>query len=79
MRAGLWSGASLVAAAGLLHTAGAEWTRWEALAGGLGIGLVVATPFVTLLALAVRARRSALGLYAGATLVLALLGVLLAA
>ena len=78
LRAGLWTGTVLVAAAAALHLLGGSVERWAGVAAATGIGVIVSTPFVTLLALAVKARRSALGAYAGVTLVLALLGVLLA-
>jgi len=76
LRVGLWAGTAIAVAAGGLHLAGLE--PLADLAGVLGIGVIVATPFVTLVALAVRARCSVVGCYAAVTLVFALLGVLLA-
>jgi hypothetical protein len=78
LRAGLWAGTALVAVAGLLHLADGPFGRWERLAAGAGIGVVVAAPFVTLVAMAVAARRSVLAIYAAVTLAFAVLGVLLA-
>ncbi len=78
LRAGLWTGTALVAVAGALRLLTGEAGRWAQLAASAGIAVIVAAPFVTLLAMAVRARRSVLGLYAAATLAFALLGILLA-
>jgi hypothetical protein len=79
LRAGLWSGTALVVAASTLDLAGAARERLADITAATGIGVVIATPFVALLAMAVRARRHVLGLYAAATLALALVGILLAA
>jgi hypothetical protein len=76
LKVGLWAGTAIAVAAGALHLAGAE--RMADLTGVVGIGVIVATPFVTLVALAVRARCSVVGCYAAVTLVFALLGVMLA-
>ena len=78
LRAGLWTGTALVTLAGILQLLIGTAGRWAWFAATAGIAVIVATPFVTLLAMAVTARRSVLGLYAGATLAFALLGILLA-
>jgi hypothetical protein len=78
LRAGLWAGTSLVAAAVARQLVGGDVGRWAPLVASAGIAVIVATPFVTLLAMAVMARRSVLGRYAAATLVFALAGILLA-
>jgi hypothetical protein len=79
LRIGLWSGTALVAAGGLLQLAGPGTTAGAGLLSAMGIGVIIGTPFVTLFAMGLRARRHVLGWYAAVTLVLALVGLLLAA
>jgi hypothetical protein len=76
LRAALGAGAALVALGILFHTVGL--IPWGRVAGGIGVGVVVAAPFATLIAIAAVGRRSSTALYAVASLVLAALGLWLA-
>lgn len=76
LRVALGCGAALVALGVLLHTAGAVGPG--RLVGGCGVAIVVGAPFATLLAIAMVGRRTATALYAVASLVLALVGLVLA-
>jgi hypothetical protein len=76
LRTALWGGAALVALGVVLDTAGAAAPG--RLASGIGVGVVVAAPFATLVAIAVVGRRTATALYAIGSLVLAALGLWLA-
>jgi hypothetical protein len=77
LRVALGAGVTLVGVAGPLALAGGGASRWAHLAAASGIAVVVAAPFVTLVAMAVAARRSVLVVYAAATLGCALAGILL--
>jgi hypothetical protein len=77
LRVALVAGVALVGVAGPLALAGGRAGRWAQLAAASGIAVVIAAPFVTLVAMAVSARRSVLVVYAGVTLVCALAGMLL--
>ena len=76
LRAALAIGAAFAALGIVLDAAGV--TAPGRLASGIGIAVVVVAPFATLIAIAVVGRRTGTALYAVASLVLAVLGLLLA-
>lgn len=76
LRAALGTGAALVAVGVLLNAAGAPAPA--RVVGGIGVGVVVAAPFATLVAIAAVGRRTSTAVYAVASLVLAVMGLLLA-
>lgn len=76
LRASLVTGAALVASGVLLHALGA--TGAGRVVGAIGVGIVVAAPFATLIAIAIAGRRTTTAIYALVSLVLAGLGLLLA-
>lgn len=76
LRAALAAGAALVATGVLLTAAGLS-TPGNAV-GGVGIGIVVLAPFATLIGIAAVGRRTSTAVYAVASIVLAVAGLLLA-
>ncbi|MDH4045648.1 MAG: hypothetical protein OEY20_11530 [Gemmatimonadota bacterium] len=77
LRIALWLGAALVILAGVL-----DWAAFPGLArgvGAVGVGVVVAAPFGALVVIAVVARKSATAAYAVVSVLLAVVGLLLAA
>jgi hypothetical protein len=77
LRLALGTGAAFVSLGVALDAAGLGGPG--GVAGGIGVGVVVAAPFATLIAIAVVGRRTGTALYAIASLGLALLGLFLAA
>ena len=77
LRAALAVGAVLVALGILLGAAGAAGPGQ--LASGIGVAVVVAAPFATLIAIALVGRKTGTAVYAMTSLALAILGLLFAA
>lgn len=75
-RAALWGGASCIVSAGLLDVVG--WTMPARVVGLVGIGIVVAAPFVILVGVVIVGRRSAAAGWALASLLITVLGYVLA-
>jgi hypothetical protein len=78
LRATLWAGAGLVMVAGGIDLLGGNWIVVGQWVARVGIGVVLAGPFLTLLAIAVAARRASVAVYAAITIAVALLGAVLA-
>jgi hypothetical protein len=78
LRATLWVGAGLVVVAGGIDLLGGNWTLVGLWVARVGIGVVLAGPFLTLVAIAAAARRRSVAVYATITLAVALLGALIA-
>jgi hypothetical protein len=78
LRATLWTGAGLVVVAGAVDVLGGGWVSVGLWVARIGIGVVIAGPFLTLVAIAVAARRVSVAVYAAVTIAVALLGAVLA-
>ena len=78
LRATLWSGAGLVVVAGALDLFGGHWVSAGLWMARIGVGVVIAGPFLTLIAIALAARRASVAVYAAITITVALLGAVLA-
>jgi hypothetical protein len=76
LRGALWLGAALVVAAGVFDAMGAHVVG--RVVGHAGLGVLLGAPFLTLAVLAIAGRRTGTTGYAVASLVIALLGMLLA-
>jgi hypothetical protein len=78
LRATLWTGALLVIIAGMLDFGRGTWAVWGFWIAHVGIGVVIAGPFLTLIAIAASARRPSVTVYAMITIAIALAGAILA-
>ncbi len=78
LRVTLWAGASLVFVAGMLDLGGGGWAAVGYWMAHIGIGVVIAGPFLTLIAIAASARRPSVTVYAMITIAIAVAGALLA-
>lgn len=78
LRATLWTGAGLVIIAGGTNLLGSGWAQASLWIARIGIGVVIAGPFLTLVAIAAAARRVSVAVYAAVTIAVALLGAVLA-
>jgi hypothetical protein len=78
LRATLWVGAWLVILAGMLDLGKGRWAEWGFWVAHAGIAVVIAGPFLTLIAIAISARRTSVTVYAMITIAIALAGALLA-
>jgi len=75
-RAALWSGIGLVTAAGVIELAGFE--RAAPVVALIGVGIVVAAPFGVLIGVVALGRRTPTARWAAASLLITVLGYLLA-
>jgi hypothetical protein len=78
LRVTLWAGAFLVMVAGALNVGGGGWAEWGQRVARVGIGVVIAGPFLTLVAIAATVRRGSVTAYAMVTIAIALIGAFLA-